>query len=67
MNATTQTELVLVRYTVDFRSGMTFCETFKRIDGPDYTAACAESYGADNRCAIPTHAVKVVEVADGWR
>jgi hypothetical protein len=64
---TTTTELVLVRFAVAFRPGMTFCETFRRADGPDYAGACAEAYGAYNRCAVPTAQVTVLDVADGWR
>ncbi len=62
-----ETELVLVRYTVNFRPGMVFCETFKRGDY-DYERMCREAYESHNHpCSLHLNAVKVVKIEDGWR
>lgn len=60
------TELVLVSYTVDFRPGMVFVETLKRFSD-DYAGQCRTAYEGYNRCSLPTDAVKVVKIQNGWR
>jgi len=60
------TELVFVQYTVDFRPGMVFAETLKRMSD-DYAGQCRAAYEAHNRCSLPLGAVKVVSIRNGWK
>lgn len=61
------TEEILVTYTVNFRPGMEFKETLKRMSA-DYAGQCRAAYESYNApCSLHLDAVKIVKIENGWR
>ncbi len=60
-------ELIFVRYSVDFRRGWKFAETLKRMSG-NYRKQLADAYNAHNPGAsVIPHQITILSISNGWK
>ncbi len=63
-------ELVFIRYTVDFRPGKVFAESLNRLcpEGYTYAQLLANAYNAYNPGAsVMPHQITILTIQNGWR